>query len=122
VHPGDHVLVGHGGAGMVHVDGVDYPVWPGVSVFVAADQPHGVRTFRDLPDLNRRAAAEWDRWRDDDSYRRLNFDSCRGPYRREAGMFRLYAVGVPHEHVESTSRMHMVDAEEEAVYRRRLEG
>lgn len=46
VHPGDHVLyVMDGAAGLVHIAGEDRHVVPGDSIFIAADSPHGVKTY-----------------------------------------------------------------------------
>jgi quercetin dioxygenase-like cupin family protein len=46
-HPGDHMLYVIRGRGLVHVDGRDYPVVSGDSIFVPADYPHGVKTYAD---------------------------------------------------------------------------
>jgi mannose-6-phosphate isomerase-like protein (cupin superfamily) len=43
VHRGDHILYGLEGNGTVVVDHVDYPLGMGTTVFIAAEQPHGVR-------------------------------------------------------------------------------
>ena len=42
VHPGDHILYGLDGEGTVTVNGVAYVIRKGVTVFVAAEQPHAV--------------------------------------------------------------------------------
>lgn len=51
VHPGDHILyvLDDSVAGIVHVDGVDYVVRPGDSIFIPAEYPHGVKTFAHVP-------------------------------------------------------------------------
>lgn len=97
VHPGDHCLIGHLGAGMVEVDGVDHPMRPGSTVFIAADQPHGVKTYRDTGEIVRR--------RELDREHAASYE----PFRVAGGLFTFYAVGVPHEHVESHDRMKLVD-------------
>jgi hypothetical protein len=97
VHPGDHCLIGHMGAGMVEINGVDHPMSPGSTVFIAADQPHGVKTYMDSHDIHRRT--------EQDRAHQASIE----PFRQAAGLFSFYAVGVPHEHVESTERMHLVD-------------
>ncbi|MEU7524210.1 cupin domain-containing protein [Saccharothrix sp. NPDC042600] len=43
VHPGAHILYVLGGTGGLHIDGHDYVLEPGDSVYVPADYPHGVR-------------------------------------------------------------------------------
>jgi len=43
-HDGDHILYGISGNGSIHINGVDYPMEPGDSVFVPAEYPHGVKT------------------------------------------------------------------------------
>ena len=43
VHPGDHVLFGLEGEGFVTVNETDHRLGEGVTVFIAAEQPHGVR-------------------------------------------------------------------------------
>lgn len=82
VHPGDHILyvLEDSVDGIVHVDGVDYVVRPGDSIFIPADYPHGVKTFTSDQFL------------------------ARAP-----GPLRFLAVGVPHKHVSSTERMRIVD-------------
>jgi quercetin dioxygenase-like cupin family protein len=41
-HEGDHLLVILAGAGSIHIDGVDYPLVEGDSIYVPAEYPHGV--------------------------------------------------------------------------------
>lgn len=41
-HEGDHLLVILSGAGSIHVDGVDYRLVTGDSIYVPAEYPHGV--------------------------------------------------------------------------------
>ena len=89
-HPGDHILIGVQGAGTIRVDGVAYPIWPGQTVFVAAEQEHGVGTHADL-------AAIPEGW-----------TNSREAY-AASPVFILYAIGVPHKHVSSTDRMILVD-------------
>ena len=43
-HPGSHILYILDGPGIVHIEGVDYQVFTGDSVFVPAVFPHGVKT------------------------------------------------------------------------------
>jgi quercetin dioxygenase-like cupin family protein len=43
VHEGDHLLYVLEGVGGLHVDGVDYVLREGDSIYVPADYPHGVR-------------------------------------------------------------------------------
>jgi mannose-6-phosphate isomerase-like protein (cupin superfamily) len=43
-HEGSHVLYILEGEGRVHIEGVDYAVYVGDSVFIPADLPHGVLT------------------------------------------------------------------------------
>ena len=43
-HPGSHILYILDGPGIVHIEGVDYEVVTGDSVFVPAVFPHGVKT------------------------------------------------------------------------------
>lgn len=102
VHPGDHILIGHSGAGMVHVEGVDVPMRPGATVFIAASQPHGVRTYVSATDIHLRRAR-------DEGGLGAEHALCLEPFRQSGGLFRFYAVGVPHEHVESADRMRLVD-------------
>jgi quercetin dioxygenase-like cupin family protein len=97
VHPGDHCLIGHVGAGMVEVNGVDHPVSPGTTVFIAADQPHGVKTYLDSTEIHRRT--------EEDRAHQVSIE----PFRQSGGLFSFFAVGVPHEHVESRDRMQLVD-------------
>lgn len=44
-HPGDHILYVISGKGMVHIDGVDYSVVVGDTIFIPAEYPHGVKTY-----------------------------------------------------------------------------
>jgi quercetin dioxygenase-like cupin family protein len=44
-HEGDHILYILAGPGVVHIDGIDHHVTSGDSVFIAAELPHGVRTY-----------------------------------------------------------------------------
>jgi len=46
-HPGSHILYILDGPGIVHIEGVDYQVSTGDSVFVPAVFPHGVKTNPD---------------------------------------------------------------------------
>ncbi|MEU5396103.1 cupin domain-containing protein [Streptomyces tibetensis] len=43
-HPGAHILYILSSHGFIHVDGVDYAMTTGDSVFVPANYPHGVKT------------------------------------------------------------------------------
>jgi len=43
-HPGSHILYILDGPGVVHIEGVDYQVVTGDSIFVPAVFPHGVKT------------------------------------------------------------------------------
>lgn len=45
VHHGDHILYIVSGNGIVHIDGADRPVSTGDTIFIAAEHPHGVRSF-----------------------------------------------------------------------------
>ena len=45
VHTGDHILVGLEGRVYVHVDGVNYVMDKGDTVFIPAEYPHGVKTI-----------------------------------------------------------------------------
>lgn len=95
VHPGDHILIGRRGAGTVRVDGVAHPIWPGQTVFIAAEQVHGVGTHE-------RYVAIPASWHDSqDAF-------------LEHPVFELYAIGVPHKHVSSHERMLLVDDPGEA--------
>jgi quercetin dioxygenase-like cupin family protein len=49
VHPGDHILYIIQGGGLVHVDGVDYKVRKGDTIFIPAEYPHSVKTFDTAP-------------------------------------------------------------------------
>jgi len=42
VHEGDHLLVILAGTGSIHVDGIDYKLTEGDSIYVPAEYPHGV--------------------------------------------------------------------------------
>ena len=42
-HPGAHILVVREGRGSITIDGVDYKMRPGDTVYVPAQYPHGVR-------------------------------------------------------------------------------
>jgi quercetin dioxygenase-like cupin family protein len=42
VHDGDHLLYVLAGSGGIHVDGVDYELHAGDTIYVPADYPHGV--------------------------------------------------------------------------------
>lgn len=42
IHEGDHLLVILAGTGSIHVDGVDYKLTVGDSIYVPAEYPHGV--------------------------------------------------------------------------------
>ncbi|WP_203833142.1 cupin domain-containing protein [Actinoplanes regularis] len=43
-HPGAHILYVLSSRGLIHIDGLDYPIARGDSIFVPADYPHGVKT------------------------------------------------------------------------------
>lgn len=43
-HPGAHILYVLRSCGFIHVDGVDYELGPGETVYVPAQFPHGVKT------------------------------------------------------------------------------
>ncbi|MEO3871119.1 cupin domain-containing protein [Nonomuraea sp. B12E4] len=43
-HPGAHILYVLSSRGYIHVDGVDYEMAAGDTVYVPADYPHGVKT------------------------------------------------------------------------------
>jgi quercetin dioxygenase-like cupin family protein len=45
-HPGAHILYVLRSRGFIHVDGIDYEMSAGDSVYVPANYPHGVRTDR----------------------------------------------------------------------------
>mgnify|MGYP005825726053 CR=1 FL=1 len=49
-HEGHHILYILQGYGLIHYDGIDYPVNEKDSVFVPAIDPHGVKTDRNNPD------------------------------------------------------------------------
>ena len=44
IHPGSHILYILDGPGLVHIEGVDYAVDTGDSIYVPAVFPHGVKT------------------------------------------------------------------------------
>ncbi|MEV6421249.1 cupin domain-containing protein [Streptomyces sp. NPDC051662] len=46
-HPGAHLLYVLRARGLIHVDGVDYEIGPGDTIFVPARYAHGVRTRRE---------------------------------------------------------------------------
>lgn len=89
-HPGDHILIGIQGAGTIRVDGYAHPMWPGQTVFVAAEQEHGVGTHQSL----RSISMDWIKSRE-------AFASSQ--------LFMFYAIGVPHKHVSASDRMLLVD-------------
>jgi quercetin dioxygenase-like cupin family protein len=46
-HPGDHILYVISGRGIVHIDGADYSITTGDTIFIPAEYPHGVKTYQD---------------------------------------------------------------------------
>jgi len=44
-HPGDHLLVFLEGQALVHINGVDWVVQPGHSIFIPGEYAHGVKTY-----------------------------------------------------------------------------
>jgi mannose-6-phosphate isomerase-like protein (cupin superfamily) len=42
-HEGDHLLYVRAGAGVIHIDGVDYQLTEGQTIFIPAVYPHGLR-------------------------------------------------------------------------------
>ena len=47
-HPGAHILYVLSARGYIHVDGVDYEIVAGDSVYVPANFPHGVKTRKNI--------------------------------------------------------------------------
>ncbi|MFJ4963928.1 cupin domain-containing protein [Streptomyces sp. NPDC088729] len=45
-HPGAHLLYVLRARGVIHVDGIDYEIGPGDTIYVPARYAHGVRTHR----------------------------------------------------------------------------
>ena len=44
IHPGAHILYVLKSRGFIHIDGVDYRIGEGDTVYVPADYPHGIKT------------------------------------------------------------------------------
>ncbi|MEU3397350.1 quercetin dioxygenase-like cupin family protein [Streptomyces filamentosus] len=49
-HPGAHILFVLSSRGYIHIDGVDYEMGAGDTVFVPADYAHGVKTNLHVPE------------------------------------------------------------------------
>ena len=49
-HPGAHILFVLGSRGYIHIDGVDYEMGQGDTVFVPANYAHGVKTNLHVPE------------------------------------------------------------------------
>ncbi|MEV8093605.1 cupin domain-containing protein [Kitasatospora sp. NPDC085879] len=49
-HPGAHILYVLGSRGYIHIDGVDYEMGQGDTVFVPANYAHGVKTNLHVPE------------------------------------------------------------------------